>query len=78
MRITYSPKHTKNASTCGTICTENLLNTGKRPQDSERARKTSQNRVGQKKEERRKRDCFFLFVCIYCRFLVCGYHEVLI
>ena len=28
---------------CGTICTENLLNADKRPQDSERARKTSQN-----------------------------------
>lgn len=41
--LTYSHKIIENPSMCGTICTENLLNADKRPQDSERARKTSQN-----------------------------------
>ena len=56
MRLTYSHKYTENASICGNIHTENLQNADKRPQDSDRSRKTSQNWVGQKKEERRKRD----------------------
>lgn len=34
-------------------CTENLLNVGKRPQDSDRAGKSSQNQGGQKKKERK-------------------------
>ena len=56
MRLTYSHKYIENESTCGTIHTENLLNADKRPQDSDRARKTSQNRVGQKKEEKKRED----------------------
>ena len=55
MRLTYSHKHTENASTCGTVSTEGLLNADKRPQDSDRARKTSQNWVGQKKEDRKNK-----------------------
>ena len=55
MKLTYSHKYIKNISTCGMIHTENLLNAGKRPQDSDRARKSSQNRVEQKKIEKREK-----------------------
>lgn len=40
MWITYSPKYTENPSVCGTILTEDQLNADKRPQDSDRARKS--------------------------------------
>ena len=51
MRVKYSHKYIENTSTCGTIHTENLLNTDKRPQDYDRARKASRNQIQQKKEE---------------------------
>lgn len=51
MRLSYSHKYTENASTCGNIFRENLLNMDKR---LDRARKTSQNHIGQGKEERKK------------------------
>ena len=52
LRLTYFYKYTENTSTCGTIHTENLLKTNKRPQDYDRTRKTSQNQIGKKKEEK--------------------------
>lgn len=55
MRLTYTHKFTENPSICGTICTDNLLNADKRSQDSYRERKTSQNWVKQKKEEKKMR-----------------------
>ena len=45
-----SHKYIGNPRTCGTIRTENLLKTDKRPQHYDRARKASQNQIGQKKE----------------------------
>ena len=36
------------------IHTENLINTGKRPQDSDRARKSLLNCVGHKKKRRKR------------------------
>ena len=48
-------KYIENASTCGTIHTGNLLSTDKRPLDSDRARKTSPNWVGQNKKEDREK-----------------------
>lgn len=53
MKLTYSHKYTENTYSCGMTCTENLLNVGKRPQDSDRAGKSSQNQGGQKKKERK-------------------------
>lgn len=44
----------KEKSTCGTILTEFLLNTGRRPQTSERAIKSPHNQGGQKKKEGEK------------------------
>lgn len=41
VRLTCSHKYTENPSICGTIYPENLLNADKRPQDSDRERKTS-------------------------------------
>ena len=54
MELTSSHKYIQNSSTCGTTLTEHLLNTGRRPQISERARKSPCNRVGQKKKEKKK------------------------
>ena len=54
MNLTYFHKYIQNSPTCGTIHTENLLNADKRPQDSDRIRKTLPNQVRQKKEERQK------------------------
>ena len=57
MELTSSHKYIKNTPTCGTILTEHLLNTGRRPQTSKRARKSLRNRVGQKKKKKeRNRD----------------------
>ena len=57
MGLTFSHKYIKNTSTCGMILTEHLLNAGRRPQTSKRARKSPCNWVGQKKkEEKRERE----------------------
>ena len=48
------PKYIKSTSTCGMILTEYLLNAGRRPQASERGRKSPHNQVGQKKKEKNK------------------------
>ena len=52
----YSQQYIENASTCGNIRRENLLNADKRPQDSDRVRKNSQKQIGQKKEETERRE----------------------
>ena len=52
MKLTYSNKYIENTSTFGIIHRKNLLNAGKRPQDSDKARKSLWNLIGQKKEER--------------------------
>ena len=39
VRPTYSHKYIENTTTCGTIRTENLRKTDKRPQDYDRTRK---------------------------------------
>ena len=49
MRLTDSNKYIENASVYGTIHTENLLNADK---NSDRARKTSKNGIGQNQEEK--------------------------
>ena len=54
MELTSFHKHIQNTSSSGTICTEHLLNTGRRPQTSERARKPPHNQVGEKKKEKEK------------------------
>ena len=43
-------KYIKNTSTCGTTPTEHLLNAGRRPQTSQKARKSLRTWVGQKKK----------------------------
>ena len=43
-------KYIKNTTTCGTTPTEHLLNTGRRPQTSQKARKSPHTWVGQKKK----------------------------
>ena len=48
-------KYIRNASTCGTTPTEHLLNAGRRPQTSKKARESPHNWVGQKKKKRDKR-----------------------
>ena len=45
-------KYIKNISTCGTTPTEHLLNAGRRPQTSQKARKYPHTWVGQKKKEK--------------------------
>ena len=45
MRLTYSHRHTENATTHGTLCTENVPKTDKGPQDYDRAKKLLQNQV---------------------------------
>ena len=47
-------KYIRNTSTCGTTPTEYLLNAGRRPQTSQKARKSPRTWVGQKKKERQK------------------------
>ena len=48
----YPEKYNKNASTCGTTPTEHLLNAGRRPQTSRKARKSPCTWVGQKKKKK--------------------------
>ena len=45
-------KYIKNTSTCGTTPTEHLLNAGRRPQTSQKARNSSRTWVRQKKKEK--------------------------
>ena len=45
-------KYIKNTSTCGTTPTEHLLNAGRRPQASQKARNSPRTWVGQKKKEK--------------------------
>ena len=45
-------KYIRNTSTCGTTPTEHLLNTGRRPQASQKARNSPHTWVGQKKKEK--------------------------
>lgn len=54
MMLTYFHKYIENPFICGTTHTENLPNADKRPQDSNRGR-ISQNCIGQKKEEKKRR-----------------------
>ena len=56
MELTFPHKYMKNTSTCGMIHTEQLQNAGRRPQTSERARKSSCNWVGQKKKEKKNKE----------------------
>ena len=42
-------KYIRNTSTCGTTATEHLLNAGRRPQTSQKARNSPRTWVGQKK-----------------------------
>ena len=52
MEITFLPTNIKNTSTCGTTPTEHLLNAGRRPQTSQKARNSPHTWVGQKKKEK--------------------------
>ena len=45
-------KYIKNTSTCGTTPTEHLLNAGRKPQTSQKARKSSRTWVGQGKKKK--------------------------
>ena len=45
-------KYIKDTSTCGTTPTEHLWNAGRRPQTSQKARKSPHTWVGQKKKEK--------------------------
>ena len=45
-------KYIRNTSTCGTTPTEHLLNAGRRPQSSQKARNSPRTWVGQKKKEK--------------------------
>ena len=47
-------KYIRNTSTCGTTPTEHLQNTGRRPQTSQKARKSLRTWVGQKKKEKNR------------------------
>ena len=49
-----SHKYIRNISTCGTTPKEHLLNTGRRPQTSQKARNSPRTWVGQKKKEKTK------------------------
>ena len=49
-----SHKYINNTSKCEMILTEHFLKAGRRPQISERARKSACNLVGQKKKEKEK------------------------
>ena len=47
-------KYIKNTSTCGTTPTEHLLNAGRRPQTSQKARNSPHTWVEQKKKEKNR------------------------
>ena len=51
---TWSPPSPTNTSTCGTVLTEHLLNAGRRPQTSKKARNSSCTWVAQKKKKRER------------------------
>ena len=53
-RSPSSYKYIRNTSTCGTTPTEHILNAGRRPQNSQKARKSPWTWVGQKKKQRQK------------------------
>ena len=45
-------KYNRNTSTCGTTPTEHLMNAGRRPQTSQKARNSPRTWVGHKKKEK--------------------------
>ena len=45
-------KYIRNISTCGSTPAEHLLNAGRRPQTSQKARNSTRTWVGQKKNEK--------------------------
>ena len=47
-------KFTKNTSTCGTTPTEHLVNDGRKPQTSQKARNTPPTWIGQKKKKKQR------------------------
>ena len=47
-------KYNRNTSTCGTTPAEHLLNAGRRPQTSRKARNSPRTWVGQKKQEKKE------------------------
>ena len=47
-------KYIRNTSTCGTTPTEHLLNSGRRPETSQKARNPPRTWVGQKKKKKKK------------------------
>ena len=47
-------KYIRNTSTCGTTPTEHLLNAGRRPQTSQKARNSPRTWVGKKKKEKER------------------------
>ena len=47
-------KYIRNTSTCGTTPTELLLNAGRRPQTTQKARNSPHTWVGQKKKEKNR------------------------
>ena len=47
-------RYIRNTSTCGTTPTEHLLNSGRRPQTSQKARDSPRTWIGQKKKEKQK------------------------
>ena len=47
-------KYIRNTSTCGTAPIEHLLNAGRRPQTSQKARNSPRTWVGQKKKEKNR------------------------
>ena len=49
-------KYSRNTSTCGTAPTEHLLNAGRRPQTSQKARNSPHTWVGQKKKKQRQKN----------------------
>ena len=48
-------KYIRNTSTCGTTPSEHLLNTGRRPQTSQKAKKKMPTYLGRAKEKRKNR-----------------------
>ena len=63
MEPTSSHKYIKNTSTSRTIHKEHLLNAGRRPQISERARKPPCSQVGQKKKKREREKGIRMGLC---------------
>ena len=47
-------KYIRNTSTCGTTPTEHLLNAGRRPQTSQKARNSPRTWVGQRKKKKQR------------------------